>query len=105
MPAKVRYENNVLTPLEELDLKEGEEVEIEIIKSNADRIRENTEISSMVTAFGFEMVNNKVNVDLSKLRYGKIAICTDADSDGYHIGLLIMAALQYVAQNRKFVRF
>ena len=38
MPVKVRYENNVLKPLEELDLKDGEEVEIEIIKSNADRI-------------------------------------------------------------------
>ena len=33
--------------------------------------------------------------DASKLRYGKIAICVDSDSDGYHIGLLIMAALQY----------
>ena len=35
--------------------------------------------------------------DPSKLRYGRIAICTDADSDGYHIGLLIMSALQYLA--------
>jgi len=33
----------------------------------------------------------------SKLRYGRLAICTDADSDGAHIGLLIMAALQYLA--------
>ena len=33
--------------------------------------------------------------DASKLRYGKIAICVDSDSDGDHIGLLIMAALQY----------
>lgn len=35
--------------------------------------------------------------DSKKLRYGKLAICTDADSDGYHIGLLIMAALAQVA--------
>ena len=33
----------------------------------------------------------------SKLRYGRLAICTDADSDGYHIGLLIQAALAYLA--------
>ena len=38
MPVKVRYENNVLMPLEKLDLADGEEVEIEIVKSNADRL-------------------------------------------------------------------
>lgn len=35
---KVRYENNVLKPLENLDLSEGDVVEIEIVKSNADKI-------------------------------------------------------------------
>jgi DNA gyrase subunit B len=35
--------------------------------------------------------------DAKKLRYGRLAICTDADSDGYHIGLLIMAALAHIA--------
>ena len=35
---KVRYENNVLKPLEKLDLTEGDVVEIEIVKSNADRL-------------------------------------------------------------------
>lgn len=38
MIVKAKYENNVLKPLQKLDLNEGEEVEIEIIKSNADRI-------------------------------------------------------------------
>ena len=38
MPLKVRYENNVLKPLENLDLSEGDVVEIEIVKSNADKI-------------------------------------------------------------------
>ena len=35
--------------------------------------------------------------DNKKLRYGRLAICTDADSDGHHIALLIMAALHYLA--------
>ncbi len=38
MSVKVRYENNVLKPLYKLDLKDGDEVEIEVIESNADRI-------------------------------------------------------------------
>ncbi len=38
MPLKAGYENNVLKPLEKLDLIDGEEVEIEIFKSNADGI-------------------------------------------------------------------
>lgn len=38
MMVKARYENNVLKPIEKLDLSEGEVVEIEIVKSNADRI-------------------------------------------------------------------
>lgn len=38
MIVKAIYENNVLKPLEKLDLKEGAEVEIEIVESNADRI-------------------------------------------------------------------
>jgi predicted DNA-binding antitoxin AbrB/MazE fold protein len=38
MIVKAIYENNVLKPLEKLDLKDGTEVEIEIVESNADRI-------------------------------------------------------------------
>jgi predicted DNA-binding antitoxin AbrB/MazE fold protein len=38
MPLKAKYENNVLKPLEKLDLLEGDEVEIEIFRSNADGI-------------------------------------------------------------------
>lgn len=38
MPAKERYENDVLKPLEKMDLTDGQEVEIEIIEPNADRI-------------------------------------------------------------------
>jgi predicted DNA-binding antitoxin AbrB/MazE fold protein len=38
MTVKARYEDNVLKPLGKLDLADGEMVEIEIIKSNADRL-------------------------------------------------------------------
>lgn len=45
---------------------------------------------------------NPKKYDSSKLRYGKIGICTDADADGAHIGLLIMAALYHLCP--EFIR-
>ena len=62
--------------------------------SNAeDKIFENEEINLLLSAMN--IIPGKYNP--SKLRYGRIAICTDSDSDGYHIGLLIMAAMRYLA--------
>lgn len=62
--------------------------------SNPDeKIFQNDEIKLFLSAMN--IVPGKYNA--SKLRYGKVAICTDADSDGSHIGLLIMAALYYLA--------
>lgn len=58
-----------------------------------DRIFENEEINLLLSAMN--IIPGKYNS--SKLRYGKIAICTDSDSDGFHIGLLIMAAMRYLA--------
>lgn len=58
-----------------------------------EKIFQNEEIKLLCSAMN--ITPGKYNS--SKLRYGKIAICTDADSDGYHIGLLIMAALRYLA--------
>lgn len=58
-----------------------------------DRIFENEEINLLLSAMN--IIPGKYNS--SKLRYGKIAICVDSDSDGYHIGLLIMSALRYLA--------
>lgn len=58
-----------------------------------DKIFENDVINLLLSAMN--IVPGKYNS--SKLRYGRIAICTDSDSDGYHIGLLIMAALRYLA--------
>ena len=58
-----------------------------------EKIFQNEEIKLLLSAVN--IVPGKYNA--SKLRYGRLAICTDADSDGAHIGLLIMAALQYLA--------
>jgi len=58
-----------------------------------EKIFQNEEIKLLLSAMN--IVPGKYNA--SKLRYGRIGICTDADADGYHIGLLIMAALRYLA--------
>ena len=66
---------------------------INCLANNDEDIFDNEEIKLLLSAMNITpgRYNSK------KLRYGKIAICTDADSDGSHIGLLIMAALQYLA--------
>lgn len=62
--------------------------------SNPDeKVYANEEIKLLLSALN--IVPGKY--DAKKLRYGRLAICTDADSDGYHIGLLIMAALAHIA--------
>lgn len=66
---------------------------INCLSNPEEKIFENEEIKLLLSAMN--ITPGKYNS--SKLRYGKIAICTDADSDGYHIGLLIMAALRYLA--------
>lgn len=67
--------------------------------SNPDeKVYENEEIKLLLSAMN--IIPGKY--DSKKLRYGKLAICTDADSDGYHIGLLIMAALAHIAP--QFIR-
>lgn len=58
-----------------------------------EKIFQNEEIKLLLSAMNI----NPNRYDSSKLRYGKIAICVDADSDGSHIGLLIMSALRYLA--------
>lgn len=58
-----------------------------------EKIYQNEEIKLLLSAMNI----TPGKYDSKKLRYGKIAICTDSDSDGCHIGLLIMAALHYLA--------
>ena len=66
---------------------------INCLSNSEEKIYENEEIKLLLSAMN--IVPGKYNA--SKLRYGKIAIMTDADSDGGHIGLLIMAALAFLA--------
>jgi len=63
-----------------------------------EKIFQNEEIKLLLSAMN--IIPGKYNA--SKLRYGRLAVCTDADADGMHIGLLIMAALQYLAP--EFIR-
>jgi len=63
---------------------------INVEKSGLHRALENTEVRSMVTAFG---ANIGDDMDLEKLRYHKIIIMTDADVDGAHIRTLILTFL------------
>lgn len=71
---------------------------INALSNPEEKVYENEEIKLLLSAMN--IVPGKY--DAKKLRYGRLAICTDADSDGYHIGLLIMAALAYVAP--QFIR-
>jgi DNA gyrase subunit B/topoisomerase-4 subunit B len=51
------------------------------------KVLENKELSDLVTALGCGLGKN---FDLSKLRYGRVIILSDADSDGHHIATLLL---------------
>ena len=60
---------------------------LNVEKARLDRIYGNEEIKSMITAFGTGIHDD---FDITKLRYDKIIIMTDADVDGAHIATLML---------------
>ena len=63
---------------------------LNVEKARLDKIYANNEIQSMVQAFGITISKNEEEFNLEKLRYHKIIIMTDADTDGAHIQTLLL---------------
>ena len=60
---------------------------INAYKSREDKVLANEEVRSMISAIGSGIGDD---IDLTKRRYGKIVIMTDADVDGSHIRTLLL---------------
>ena len=71
---------------------------LNVEKAKLEKLLKNNEISALISAIGVDIENVE---DVSKLRYGKIIILTDADVDGQHIRTLLLTF--FFRQMRKLV--
>ena len=65
---------------------------INALANKDDRLLKNEEIQLLFKALG---IRPHEDYEETSLRYGRIGICVDSDSDGFHIGLLIASALEH----------
>lgn len=68
------------------------------LKASTDKVYANTEISGLVKILGLDVDKDtgKLIYDKKKLRYPKIIIAVDGDSDGGHISLLLITAINWL---------
>lgn len=64
---------------------------INAFSNSKEKLAANEEIQLLLKALNVD----PSNYDSSKLRYGRVAIAVDSDSDGYHIALLVTTAIQH----------
>lgn len=81
---------------------------LNVEKAPFESILDNEEIKTLYTAFGINLNRPDQDIDLSKIRYGKIIIMCDADVDGSHIKTLLLTFFyrylkQLILDNRLYI--